>query len=87
MKNIPNMIVKIKEIIVKFLSPKIKEWCDKVKRKPEANNIVLPNKGIDQGFIILIPWGGQKAPNSIETDKLEWKKVQKKLINNIISDN
>lgn len=43
------------------------------------------NKGISQGLKGLMLRGGQIAPISIEGDKLEWKKAQKKAAKNITS--
>lgn len=44
------------------------------------------NKGSAQGLIGWIPSGGQTAPIQIDGDTLEWKKAQKKLKKNIISE-
>ena len=36
------------------------------------------NRGIWKGLKGLIPWGGQRDPNSMAGDRLLWKKAQKK---------
>lgn len=53
-------------------------WCVHVTLTPDANKIIVFNKGIWNGLKGKIPQGGQNEPNSIVGLNLEWKKAQKK---------
>jgi len=53
---------------------------------PEDNKITVFNKGNAQGLIVWIPNGGHTAPIQIDGETLEWKKAQKKLKKNMISE-
>lgn len=64
----------------------IKPWWAHVIVTPELNKIAVFNKGTWNGLKIKIPDGGQILPNSVDGDKLEWKKAQKKLIKKKISE-
>ncbi len=60
--------------------------CAQVTVTPEVNKITVFSNGIAQALIVWIPIGGQTAPIQIAGDTLEWKKAQKKLKKNIISE-
>lgn len=62
-------------------------WWDQVKDTPEDNNIAVFNSGTPQGWIGVIPVGGQVIPISAVGDSALWKKAQKKEKKNMISDN
>lgn len=53
---------------------------------PDERRIIEFSKGISIGLKILIPIGGQITPNSIFGEILLWKKAQKNLRKNMISD-
>jgi hypothetical protein len=53
---------------------------------PEDNKIIVFNKGSPHGSTATIPWGGHEQPKPIEGDSTQWKKAQKKLKKNIISE-
>lgn len=69
---------------LKFLL--IKEWWDQVIVAPDESKITEFSKGIPIGSKALIPSGGHASPNSILGEILLWKKAQKNLMKNIISD-
>lgn len=68
------------------IKPAVIALCAQVTVTPDDNKIAVFNKGNPQGLIVWIPNGGQTAPIQIEGDTLEWKKAQKKLKKNIISE-
>lgn len=53
---------------------------------PEDRRIIEFKRGISIGIKVLIPEGGQFPPSSILGAILLWKKAQKKLLKNIISE-
>jgi hypothetical protein len=53
---------------------------------PEDSNIIVLTKGKLQGSKVIICFGGQMEPISIEAFKLQCKKAQKKELKNITSD-
>lgn len=55
-------------------------WCVHVTVTPDANKIIVFNKGIWKGLKGKIPQGGHKEPISIVGLNLEWKNAQKKEI-------
>ena len=67
--------------------PIIQNLCLIVKVIPEFNRIIVFSKGIPHLKIFWIPTGGHLHPISTLGDSLLWKKDQKRLKNNIISDN
>jgi len=62
------------------------EWWDHVIDAPDESKIKEFNKGIPIGLKVEIWIGGQMVPSSIFGVILLWKKVQKNLRKNIISD-
>jgi len=64
---------------------KIALWAQ-VTVTPEDNKIMVFHKGKPQGSNETIPWGGQVHPMPMEGDNVQWKKAQKKLKKNIISE-
>lgn len=86
MNNNPSVIVIIKLIKLWFLFFCIKLWWLQVTLTPEDKRIIVFNKGIENGFRVIIPKGGQLIPTSIAGERLEWKKAQKKEKKNNISE-
>jgi len=80
-------VVNMKPYKVSFLLPLIKAWCPIVIVTPEANNIIVFNKGNSLGDIGSIPAGGQAIPISIVGFKEECKYAQNKEANINISLN
>ena len=73
-------------MVVDSRSPtKIDLWA-LVMVTPEDNKIIVFHRGNPHGSKATITKGGQTQPIPIEGDKLQWKKAQKKLKKNIISD-
>jgi hypothetical protein len=62
------------------------EACDHVKAAPEVNKSVVFRRGISQGLITWIPFGGHTHPISGTGFKLAWKKAQKKAKKSITSE-
>ena len=85
-KNAPKNIVIPSELIASFLLSDTIEWCAHVTVAPEPNKIAVFNKGTANGLTASIPIGGQEQPNSIEGEREEWKKAQKKLKKKQTSD-
>jgi hypothetical protein len=82
----PNTIVIIKLIILWFLFLWIKLWWDQVMLTPEDNRIIVLSKGIEKGFKVITPKGGQLIPISTAGERLEWKNAQKNEKKNNTSD-
>lgn len=82
----PKNIVIPKDVIELYLSLDTNAWWHQVMLAPEPNKIEVFNNGTPKGLIIVIPFGGHEHPISTEGDKEEWKKAQKKLKKNKISD-
>jgi len=51
-------------------NPANKAWCDHVIYAPEVTKTIVFNKGICQGLMAIIPFGGQTHPISIVGFKL-----------------
>lgn len=61
-------------------------WCAHVTVTPDDNRIIVFNNGISIGLNVLIDFGGQFIPISIDGESLEWKNPQKNEKKNITSD-
>ena len=79
-------MVIIKLIKLWFLFFWIKLWWHQVTLTPDDKRIIVFNNGIENGFKVIIPKGGQFIPISIEGERLEWKNAQKKEKKNNISE-
>jgi len=61
-------------------------WCAHVTVTPEDSKTAVFRSGTRNGFIGLIPVGGQHTPSSIVGASLLWKKAQKKAKKKHISE-
>ena len=64
---------------------KMARWAQ-VTVTPEDNKITVFHKGKPQGSNDVIPCGGHVQPIPMDGDNVQWKKAQKKLKKNIISE-
>jgi len=71
-----NITVNTQPYKAPLLLPCIKEWCAYVTVTPDDNKIIVLSKGSSNGFIALIPIGGQWAPNTTVGDNELWKYAQ-----------
>jgi hypothetical protein len=67
---IAKVIVTNNPVIVSNLYPPTKAACDQVNAAPEVNNKIVFNNGINHGFMVSIPFGGQTLPISATGFKL-----------------
>lgn len=71
------------ELLIFFIK---KQWWAQVIVAPEDSKITEFNRGIPIGIKVWILRGGQFVPNSILGVILLWKKAQKNLLKNMISE-
>jgi len=83
---IPKIIVKRIEPIANSIFFSKNEWWDQVIVAPDDNKIIEFNSGIPIGSNTIILIGGHTSPSSMFGEILLWKKAQKNLKKNMISD-
>lgn len=85
-KYIPKATVKISAFKVSVWLFSIIEWCAHVTVTPDLSRIVVLSKGIWKGLKAKISLGGHDMPISCVGVRLLWKKAQKNLKKNRISE-
>gem|GEM_PF-5985392 len=71
MKKIANTRVHNNPVIASKRNPPNNAACDQVNDAPDVNKIAVFKRGINQGLITSIPFGGQTPPISATGFKLE----------------
>ena len=79
-------MVNKKAVIDSEKEPNARPLCAQVIDKPETISKAVFKEGKSKKLTAGIPEGGQWPPSSMEGEKEEWKKAQKKPKNNIISE-
>ena len=64
MNHAPNRMVISKDFQASAPSPRRRAWCDQVREAPEESKIAVLSKGTPQGWIGVMPVGGQDIPIS-----------------------